>query len=69
MGLFNQSNRSNEDSLSHDIEAFAAMGGSEDQVQGLQNDLDAASKYNKLRYGALAVFLGLVGFIFVMSSL
>jgi|GEM_PF-7011490 len=61
MGLFKQ------DTLSDDIKNYAASGGSEDSVQDLQNDLDAAAKYNKLRYGALAVFLGLVGVIFLMS--
>lgn len=62
MGLFKQ-----DTTLSDDVGTFAASGGSEDQVQALQDDLDAASKYNKLRYGALAVFLGLIGVIFLMS--
>lgn len=59
MGLFKQ-----DTTLSDEVGAFA---GSDEQKQALQADLDAADKYNKLRYGALAVFLGLIGFIFLMS--
>lgn len=60
----------NADALTGDIEAAYANGDITDaQYEDLMKDEAATAKYNKLRYGALAVFCLLVGGIILAGTL
>jgi len=66
MRYFNQT----ADALKGDIEAAYAKGDITDgQYEDLMKDEAATAKYNKLRYGALAVFCLLVGGIILAGVL